>query len=173
MPYINSLRKNYNALNEKAGSLLENFEITGGDSVFTAGGYRIHMFTSVGDAELAIRQIQAQKSNTMNLQSATVDIEYLVLAGGGGGGLCMGGGGGAGGFQTGNSSLNAGSYPTSVGSGTGGSGSRANSGPGRSGNPSSFNSVTSVGGGGGSSWDSGGGNVGGPGGSRGCRSEQQ
>ena len=57
MPFISSLRKNYDA--PKTGAApLEQFEITGGDAIVTAGGYRIHMFTTVGEAEFAVKQLQ-------------------------------------------------------------------------------------------------------------------
>jgi hypothetical protein len=73
------------------------FEVTGGDHVFTAGGYRIHMFTSGGDHELVVKP--KGNVNNIGLTSATLNIEYLVVAGGGGGGYHVGGGGGAGGYR--------------------------------------------------------------------------
>ena len=84
MPFISSLRKNYD-VPVLGPSTEEQFEITGGDAIITAGGYKIHMFTSVGEAEFNIKQRQ-QTNNAMALQTASLDAEYLVLAGGGAGG---------------------------------------------------------------------------------------
>jgi hypothetical protein len=47
MPFISSLRRRYDGP-VTGPSTLDQFKITGGDSIITAGGYRIHMFTSVG-----------------------------------------------------------------------------------------------------------------------------
>ena len=148
MPFISSIRRNF----EKpatADSNANRFKVSGGDSIITAGGYRIHMFTSVGDAELFIEDI-AKTSNTMNLTSSTLNVEYLVIAGGGGAGGARGpcgvGAGGAGGYRVGNLTLPVGSTATTVGAG--GTGWLPNSLPASGqGLNSVLGSITSLGGG--------------------------
>jgi hypothetical protein len=91
MPFISSIRTNYEVpVNNNE------FEITGGDHVYTMGGYRIHTFTTTGDAQFAVKQISSP-SSVMNLVSG-LSVEYLVVAGGGAGGNYVGGGGGGGGI---------------------------------------------------------------------------
>lgn len=108
-----------------------------GGSVTTAGGYRIHTFTTVGTA-------------TFNA-TYTGRAEVLVLAGGGGGGP-IGGGGGAGGYIY-NSNfpvIGGQNYTITVGGG-GAGGFHHYSDEGRPGNPSSISgpsgSLTATGGG--------------------------
>ena len=116
MPFISSIRRRYKP---ESNNTLENYNITGGNSVITAGGYRIHMFTSVGDHEFNIQSVNKQLENTLGLVGGTIDTEYLVVAGGGAGGTSgygMGGGG-AGGYQEGSVSRGPGSYPVTVGGG--------------------------------------------------------
>ena len=60
---------------------------TGGDSVLTITGYKVHIFTTTG-------------ASTFVVSSGAGDVEYLVVAGGGSGSAQYGGGGGAGGFRT-------------------------------------------------------------------------
>jgi hypothetical protein len=58
---------------------------SGGNSVNSIGGYRIHTFTSVGSATFTLNYAE--------------NIEYLIVAGGGGGGGAtqgLGGNGGSG-----------------------------------------------------------------------------
>ena len=62
-------------------------EATGGNSTFTSGNFKIHVFT--GDGNLCVASVGSPAG------SETVD--YLVVAGGGGGGTSTGGGGGGGG----------------------------------------------------------------------------
>mgnify|MGYP006079920623 CR=1 FL=1 len=131
MPFISSIRKNYDTPTNN-----NNFEVTGGDSVYTAGGYRIHTFTTAGAAELVVKNINTP-SNIMQL-AAGINVEYLVIAGGGAGRGGLGGGGGAGGLKTGITSTNAGSVPVFVGAGVTGS-------PGGSSRPlSTINQATST-----------------------------
>jgi len=112
-----------------------------GGTITTSGDYRIHTFTSSGTF-----------TNTI----ASLDVEYLVIAGGAGGGGDSsgggGGGGGAGGYRTNVSgqtsgrnssaesalSLSTGNKTVTVGSG---GAARANGGD------SVFDSITSIGGG--------------------------
>ena len=56
MPFISSIRGNY----KPKPQVEQSFKVTGGDEIITAGGYRIHMFTSVGDAELKIQSLKQQ-----------------------------------------------------------------------------------------------------------------
>ena len=102
---------------------------TGGDTVQTINGYRIHTFTTVG---------------TSTFTPATSGlVEVLVVAGGGAGGRGIGGGGGAGGiiYQT-NYSV-AGGTTVTVGNG----GNYATNGDGANGLNSVFGSLTAIGGG--------------------------
>ena len=74
---------------------------TGGDTVFVDGGYKYHVFTTVGPSSFDV------------ISSDLTSVDYLVVGGGGSGGPGIsygGGGGGAGGFAT------ATSYPVSLGS---------------------------------------------------------
>ena len=112
-----------------------NITHTGG-TITTSGSYTIHSFTTVG-------------SNTFTV-SASVSIDYLVVAGGGGGGVGRGGGGGAGGVKSGTITLAAGSYNITVGAG----GSFAvDDYQGGDGGSSSIGSlISTTGGGGGGGW---------------------
>lgn len=124
-------------------------QATGGDEVFIANGYKVHVFKSSG---------------TFNVTSPGF-VEYLVIAGGGGGGASFSGGGGAGGYRSsvlsensGGTSItepkkliNAGSYPIIVGAG-GTAGSVLNVSPytrttATAGTQSSFMDIISIGGG--------------------------
>ena len=148
MPFISSIRGNY----RPKPTVEPEFKVTGGDEIITAGGYRIHMFTSVGDAELKIQQLRAS-SNTMHLAKAGgLAVEYLVLAGGGAGANAFGnnqtggaGGGGAGGLLSGGAGLPATNYTVTVGAGA----TATNIFLSNSGSPSVLGSLTAVGGGGG------------------------
>ena len=113
---------------------------TGGNTVVTANGYKIHTFTTVGSAANFV--VSANPANTL--------FQVLVAAGGGGGGgAYTGGGGGAGGAVfTSVGSFSVGSYTVTVASGgagwTGGT-----TGTGDKGGNSSVNSIVAYGGGGG------------------------
>ena len=149
MPFISSIRKKHDVPNTGADN---NFEVTGGDIVYTAGGYKIHMFTQVGNSALNI----ACKGNSsvMQLQKTGLDVEYMVIGGGAAGGSRHGGGGGAGGMVTSSLwSMPLGSHSTTVGAG--GVGILGDS-RGPSGGNSVFSSVTALGGGGGGTWVNGG-----------------
>ena len=99
MPFIKSVRRHYDQ--SQQGPKTSNFyDREGGDLVYTAGGYKIHMFTSVGDSKLKInlkpqfQNLPAQQQ--LNLTSgAGLTAEYLVVGGGGGAGARHAGGGGA------------------------------------------------------------------------------
>lgn len=143
-------------------------QATGGDEVFIANGYKVHVFKSSG---------------TFNVTSPGF-IEYLVIGGGGAGGHFISGGGGAGGYRSsvgaetsgGGASteakplLKAGSYSVIVGGG--GAGVTTGTGA-TSGSQSSLGSITSTGGGrGGLYFDYGGAN-GGSGGGAGTNTTSQ
>ena len=154
MPFISSIRKNYD-VSDKTGTL-EKFEITGGNSITTAGGYRIHTFSSVGEAELAIKLKSNASMNTIGLQAKTLQVEYMILAGGGAGGSRHGsGGGGAGGYLSAITTVSTGSIPVNVGAGAAGA---AFPGPGGEpiGGSSTFGLIQTRGGGRGASCSDGG-----------------
>ena len=146
MPFISSIRNNYDTDHPKENTI----EVTGGDSVYTMGGYRIHTFTSTGSHELSIKNL-SMPSSVMNLTGG-INVEYLLIAGGGAGRGGLGGGGGAGGFKTGVASYTAGTVPINVGAGIagspGGSGRpRATINTGDSTNDSNFGTITTTRGG--------------------------
>jgi hypothetical protein len=177
MPYINSIRGNHRG-QQKESYPEEIYNITGGDKVYKMGGYKIHMFTTVGDHEFNLGWNE-KYSKAMGLQGKAFSItaSYLVIAGGGSGGnfssTNANGGGGAGGYRTGSATVfgnpAAGStVPVTVGSGgtaiSPGSNSRGNNGT-----DSIIGSITSTGGGGGGNYGQDyqgrtGGSGGGPGG---------
>lgn len=104
---------------------------TGGNSISTVGGYRIHTFTSSGTFTSAVNN----------------DYEVLVVAGGGGGGGSTAGGGGGGGVVSGSYSV---TTPIAVTVGTGGVGSqKSDDGPvnNTNGGNSIFGTLTAIGGG--------------------------
>ena len=121
---------------------------TGGDTVLTITGYKVHIYTTEGAA-------------TFEVQSGGGEVEYLVVAGGGSGSAQYGGGGGAGGLRTNLSGhplagapLNVQPGTTSVVVGKGGAFAEPPGMPGVSGSDSSITSsvstiVASGGGGGG------------------------
>jgi len=148
MPFVSSIRRQHIQPEITSDSLLDHFEITGGDEIYTAGGYRIHVFTQTGESELSITPRHSE--NMMHLQPTNLAAEYLVLAGGASGGKGIAGGGGAGGYREGVLELTTGSQPVVVGAGGPPSGGPA---PrytvGHRGENSTFASITSQGGGGG------------------------
>ena len=164
MPFISSIRKNYDIPDNTS----DHFEITGGDEIYTAGGYKIHLFTQVGESNLTVTP--RLPVNKMSLMPSTLDVEYLVIAGGGAGGSRHGsGGGGAGGYREGKLTLNTGNTPVDVGAG--GLGEPFPGPGGQSGSPSTFGPIVSTGGGRGAGYfdyvASGGGSGGGGGGHQG------
>ena len=110
-------------------------ESTGG-TITTAGGYRIHTFTTTG--------------NSIFTATASSLVEYLIVGGGGGasggyGGVWYGPGGAGGIVRTGNASLSAGQYTVTVGEG-GSASVPTNRGTGGTGGTSSFNGINATGG---------------------------
>jgi hypothetical protein len=111
MPFVSSVRGTFGPQSENRGvknstGLAEFFRqspsgVSGG-TITTAGGYRIHTFTTVGNS-------------TFNLGSSSGDVEYLVVAGGGAA-APLSGGGGAGGYRSGSLSIS-GPQPVTVGDG--------------------------------------------------------
>ena len=148
MPFVTTIRKKYFSEIKKENP----FEVTGGDIVYTAGGYKIHVFTKVGPSSLTVAH--KQNPNFIGLSNSGLDVEFLVIGGGGAGGSRHGGGGGAGGMVTSSlSSLPKTTYPVVVGSG--GPGVTGDS-QGPVGQNTTFSTVTALGGGGGGSWAPGG-----------------
>jgi len=135
MPFISSVRGSFGP----QGRVRRNFSsamlnnVTGG-SITTAGGYRIHTFSTVGSFTFSTAAFGA------------LDCEYTILAGGGGGSTSHGGGAGAGGaVYVSGSLIPAGNYSIVVGAGS----PRSTSTSQRNGGNSSFNGITALGGGGG------------------------
>ena len=125
MPFISSIRSQSNVQQPEKAISESIYEVTGGDKVYTAGGYTIHMFTTVGDHELTVKVKDKYKNSAIALQGAgpsSVTAEYLVIGGGGSGGMGLStngnGGGGAGGYITGSTPLS-GTTPITVGGGAG------------------------------------------------------
>ena len=125
MPFISSIRSQSNVQQPEKVISESIYEVTGGDKVYTAGGYTIHMFTTVGDHELTVKVKDKYKNSAMNLinqASGGLTAEYLVIGGGGSGGMGVStngnGGGGAGGYLTGSTPLT-GTTPVTVGGGAG------------------------------------------------------
>jgi hypothetical protein len=87
MPFVSSIRGNY----KKTESTGSRFKVTGGDSIMTAGGYRIHTFLKDGDSELNIEFLAHNQPAEIRQLVSSLSVEYLVVGAGGGGG---GGGGG-------------------------------------------------------------------------------
>jgi len=117
------------------------FSATGGNTVTTITGYKVHIFTSPGN---------------FIASGGSSPVEYLVVAGGGSGGGEYGGGGGAGGLRTNLSghplagasmTITPGTYPVTVGAG--GVHVSPSATRGVTGSDSVFNGITSYGGGGG------------------------
>ena len=126
----------------------------------------------------------SSESSAVSFTTASLGVEYLVVAGGAGSGTGHGGGGGAGGFRTNVSGATSGggasaeaaltlalnTYTVTVGAG----GARLSAGAattaytdGNQGSNSVFSTITSTGGGYGGGWDGRAGNTGGSGGGRG------
>ena len=142
--------KPYTDCNDANVTYHQKDQSTGG-TITTSGGYRIHTFTTVGNATFT--------------SACSGDVEYLVVAGGGGGGggIYHAGGGGGGGVLSGsNYSVSSGTpIPVTVGGGGPGGGGSAQ---GSNGVNSVFGTITATGGGGGACSSSGGGKNGGSGG---------
>ena len=150
MPFISSVRGNYDKPKDSQKTL-DRFDITGGDVVYTAGGYRIHMFTSTEPSEfnVALKDTSTAKYDTAKLMSNQLNVEYIIVGAGGSGHSTHGsGGGGAGGYKEGQTNVAVGTYPVSLGTGGAGAPTGAD---GADGGNSSWNSITSTGGGGGGS----------------------
>jgi len=137
MPFVSSVRGNYAVGKRRAFDTSSKVLVTGG-TITTAGGYRIHTFTTTGSSTF----------DTSGVGGA-IDVEYLVVGGGAGGMNGLGGGGGAGGMRTGSLNLAQGPQPVVVGAGGPGLqvGGHTASNPTGNGNPSTFSTIVSTGGG--------------------------
>jgi len=118
---------------------------TGGNTIVTANGYKIHTFTTVGSAANFV--LSANPGNNL--------FQVLVVGGGGGGGstFCGGGGGAGGAVYNSSFTITIGTYTVTVGGGGNGTSTYLNGGA--SGTDTSFSSLTGYGGGGGGSDSSG------------------
>src|SRR5210317_1891620 len=115
MPFVSSLRRNYDIETQQNND----FEVTGSDSVYTAGGYQIHTFTTVGDAELFVKNLTSP-TNAIHLSTGSqLTVESLIVGGGGAGGAIGGGGGGGGVVYSNTMNLSTGSVPLTGGAGGG------------------------------------------------------
>ena len=143
MPFIKSIRGNYNT---SKTDVEKRFEITGGDRVYTAGGFRIHEFITPGHHEFMVRDRYAGSGSTMNLASAFVNATgYMWGAGGGGAapqGWAYGAPGGAGGFAQGTVTVNSGATLNVTVGGAGGGAGNQNSPAGGGGNGTSWGNGT-------------------------------
>lgn len=163
MPFVSSVRGSYGPQSEKKAATKPNISAITGGSITTAGGYRIHTFTSVGSSEFDMSGIEG----FMDGDNRLLNVEYLVIGGGGGGGSRHAGGGGSGGMVVStNSNLSLGRYTITVGDGAQ---TVIGDSVGPTGQPSSISgqgisTVTAFGGGGGSTWSGGSGTSGGSGG---------
>jgi hypothetical protein len=150
MPFISSIRGNYRQGNVERYPA-EKYEITGGDKVYTLGGYKIHMFTKTGISKLTVNYTK-KYAEAMGLADASGGLvaDYLVIAAGGSGGNFFStngnGGGGAGGYRAGSSPFTT----TYVQVGTGGGPVPSGGAFFANGAPSYIGPISSVGGGGGS-----------------------
>ena len=139
---------------ESGLNIPSSFIVATGGTESTCGNYKIHTFTSDGTFNVT-------SAGTPNASSA---VDFLIIGGGGGGGKYQAGGGGAGGYRESKSSfisgcwtaspkaaaqsvsIEAGSYPVTVGAGgVGGLGSP--NGYGGNGGNSIFSTIISAGGG--------------------------
>jgi hypothetical protein len=119
MPFVYSVRGTHNSPKEVSSEAPSKYlKITGGDKIYTAGGYVIHCFLKTGDSELRIDPVsQNLPATTLSLLNNSLELEYLVVGGGGAGGSRHGGGGGAGAYITGVTNLALGPNAITVGSG--------------------------------------------------------
>ena len=134
MPFISTVRSTFGA-QRPLGRIRIPRTSTGG-SITTAGGYRIHTFTTVGNSTF-----------TISSSESSTTIEYLIVGGGGAGGDDIGGGGGAGGLLTGTTSISNGSFTIVVGDGGASTQGTENTGRGLDGNNSSAFGFTALKGG--------------------------
>ena len=150
MPFISSVRGSFGPQSKSKRNL--NTETVAatllGGTITTAGGYRIHTYTTPGSATFS------------NLTGGTIPMEILMIAGGGGGGS-IGGGGGAGGYIYGTTNIASAVYPLTIASGGSRSGtSHGSTVVGTQGGNSTGFGLTAIGGGFGCGWASWSGNSG-------------
>jgi hypothetical protein len=96
MPFVSSVRGSFGLQKRPFPTLNinnNNASVTGG-TITTAGGYRIHTFTTVGTSTFAY----TFSGGSVNGATVSFPIEYLLAAGGGGSGGAHSGGGGGGGI---------------------------------------------------------------------------
>lgn len=115
MPFVNSIRRSFNKSEEQLyKSTASKFKVSGGDKIYSAGGYTIHLFTNSDEPSAFVIDPQDNvPADKMHLLSGGLDAEVLMVGGGGSGGQYSGGGGG-GEVLFISRSIAVGSYPTSV-----------------------------------------------------------
>jgi hypothetical protein len=152
MPFVSSIRGNFGLSRRRFPTFnvsTTNATITGG-SITTAGGYRIHTFTTVGNDNFTVTPNESRNGTTFNLP-----LEILVVGGGGAGANRHGGGGGAGGMIVGtNIPGRSGASPITVGAGGTSPSGQADiiSSVQKGGNSTFDTNVIALGGGGGGNW---------------------
>jgi hypothetical protein len=67
MPIIKSIRKDYSRSENQKVSYDPPLKITGGDKVYTAGGYTVHLFLKEGDHQLKVETIPEYREGMTNL----------------------------------------------------------------------------------------------------------
>lgn len=142
MPYIKSIRS-YHEKSEE--NILKRFDITGGDRIWTAGGFRHHEFINAGEHQFIIRdRYSGEQRDVRGLLVAnnTIDATAYMWGGGGGGATPQSWGfgapGGGGGYATGDRTfVSNGTWRVVVGGAGGGSGQQ-NSPAGGGGNGTSW-----------------------------------
>ena len=164
MPFVSSVRGNF-GLQKKPFPISDgrgSASSTGG-TITTAGGYRIHTFTSVGNSTFTFSVAENIGGNgsvgsdgSLNTGATGARVECLIVGAGGGGSNIIAGGGGGGGVLSAFAIASSGSNTITVGEGLRGGYGYNNPGNdyGLKGNNSSALGLTAFGGGGASGWSS-------------------
>ena len=124
MPFVSSVRGNF-GLQKRPFPISDGkmSAVSAGGTITTAGGYRIHTFTSSSTFSAVVSEYaggngSVRSNGTLNTGAGGTNayVEYLMVGGGGAsGGLA--GAGGAGGFLTGYAAITQTTYPIGVGPG--------------------------------------------------------
>ena len=150
MPFVSSVRGNFGLAKRPFPKFIPNSvnsTATGG-TITTAGGYKIHTFTTTGADSIVFAPI----GGSANGSDFTLPVELLMIAGGGGGGS-IGGGGGAGGYIYGSTTITSATSPLNIGAGGNQSGpGHGGSVVGTQGGNSTGFGLTAIGGGFGCGW---------------------
>ena len=145
MPVVNSIRRSFNRSEDHYVSNASKFKISGGDKVYSAGGYTIHLFTETDNiGNFSVQPNPNLPADKMHLLSGGLGAEVLMVGGGGASGQYSGGGGG-GEVLFISKDIAVGSYSTSVAASVAGNNSQGESG--KDGNETTFLGETAKGGG--------------------------